>query len=224
MTKRIVLIGDSLGMPRPMDAVSYEDTYPYLLMHSRDDLEIIPRFCRANDTDRQASTQKLNDDILWLKPDIVCLHLGIVDCAPRLLGKLENKVVSLLPSSFSSKLLRFLSKRRAWFTKVRPKVYVSQDRYEENLKIILNSVQRCNAKSIIVGIMMPPQKLRERSYNFGRNVEVYNNILKQLSVAFKATFLDVNSFLKPESHLCNDGIHLNQAGSALLAKKLSKYL
>lgn len=224
MKKRVVLLGDSLGMPRPMGGVGYEDTYPYLLARSRDDIEIIPKFRRANDTDKQASTQQINDDISWLNPDIVCIHLGIVDCAPRLLGRLENSVVSRLPSSIRSKLLRFLSERRAWITKVRPKVYVPKDRFEKNLKIILDSVHGCGARSIIVGIMMPPEKLCQRSYGFKENVEAYNKILARLSIEFKTTFLDVNEFLEPEKHLCDDGIHFNKAGHAGLAKKLLKYL
>lgn len=213
---RIVLLGDSLGMPRPSDDISYEDTYPFLLAEFLPYCTVIPRFSRARDTKFQSSEQQINDDILWLSPDIFCIHLGIVDCAPRLFSRLENNLLARLPAFIRNIIIGMMSKHREKITKYRRCEYVSSEQYEKFMsKIIQNTM---SAKVIVIGIIMPPSKVLCRSYNFKANVEEYNRILLQLAKKTGSIFIDINQLLDANRHLCHDGIHLNKQGNKLLAE------
>jgi len=75
--KRLVLLGDSLGMHRRDDGVEYDDTYPALLSKMLSDFEVISKHRRANDSQLQVSF--LEDELISLRPAVVVIHLGIVD-------------------------------------------------------------------------------------------------------------------------------------------------
>lgn len=104
----ILFITDSLAFPRSEpEAVMYKDTYIALLKsefpqcdfihHGRGGATIVDLFKHSiyyHET---------------LKPDLVFMHSGVVDCAPRALTVIEQQVISRLP--FVSRPLISLVKR-----------------------------------------------------------------------------------------------------------------
>jgi len=84
----ITILGDSLDMPRLNENILYKDTYAYKLDSLLgNDYLVINRSRRANTILEQANRQNINDDILSSESEYFIIHLGIVDCAPRLFSK-----------------------------------------------------------------------------------------------------------------------------------------
>ena len=105
--KTISIITDSLAMPRVegKDVVYIHETWPKLLAQKIDN----KNFTVAEFTERARDTESLNTEQIFVEtikfsnPAILILQIGIVDCAPRIISKFENK---LLNKPFVPKKLR----------------------------------------------------------------------------------------------------------------------
>ena len=217
-TPKIVILGDSLGMPRPNDHIKYEHTYPYLLKQTLRPFEVIPRHVRANDTVRQTNEQNLLDDIIFFEPKIVIIHLGIVDCAPRIFSKKLSKMLTLMPQFLSQTIIKLMSKNRYFITRYFPKTYVTQSEFKKNLKKIAYTIINCRAKPILVEITQTNEINQTRSFNFEKNIRDYNQIIKEIATSLNATIISLNDL--QDSILIEDGIHLNKKGHQILADRL----
>jgi len=207
--KRIVVIGDSLAMPRY--EVSFEDTYPYLLNQELENCEVIVRNRRANTTKSQVNPQNILDDIVFLKSKTVIIHLGIVDCAPRLFNKFEQLILSKL-KGINKFIIKFFSKYRFFFTKINPKVYVNKKEFYHSLLKLIQECKKNGVENIFVlNICNTNSENKKKSFNFENNIQEYNNILYNVVKEQNVILLDVNSKIN-EDMLLEDGIHLNLIG------------
>ncbi len=223
--KKIIILGDSLAMQRTIEGIAYEQTYGYLLKKYFESYYsnyfVIIMAKRANDTMRQSMSDSILYDIKQFKPDIVIIHLGIVDCAPRIFSKIERGIISLLPEYLSYRIINFYSKRRLFFTKYLPKKYVNIKNYEKNMQKILNIIIENKAIPIIINISNPPEKIAYRSYNFLNNVRKYNNILLNLSKNYNCKLINFNKIVeKNPNYLLSDGIHISKKGNQKLANEI----
>ena len=93
----IVCIGDSLAMHDTENGIFTHDTYPYQIA------ELIPKFVmtvrnrRANTSIQQERNQNIYDDIHAYFPSVFIIHIGIVDCSPRVFGRYLEEVM-LIPT------------------------------------------------------------------------------------------------------------------------------
>jgi lysophospholipase L1-like esterase len=220
--KHIVIFSDSLGRPRPdiatEEATRIDDVYGSMLKKhycGEKDVELL--YVESLDTD---------DAIFWSQrmvafrePDLVIFQIGINDCAPRLFKK---KSGSLLLKPWFQKIthnvgVRFLSRYRYFFTKLRPSVYVKKDRYISNLREMCSEISkyspRCDFVFLTIANVSP--SLNERSYNYSENIRSYNE-------ALLATFPNVIKVepVSGESILIGDGVHLTKKYHAQLAEIL----
>lgn len=222
--KRLVILGDSLGLATGIksvqtpDAVEYEETYPYLLKKSLPEWEIISTCKRSNRIDKQASLQWLSDDIILYKPSVVVIHLGICDCAPRIFNRYESFILSNLPLYIREPITAFFSKHRYFFTKHFKKVYVKKMPFKSNMKKLINTICEINAFPILVSIADTNKRNKEKSYNYDKNIQEYNQILLELSKEYNLPY--INMFEEGDRILLPDGIHLSTEGSKLLANKI----
>lgn len=214
---KVVILGDSLGMPR--EELLFEETYPYLLQHRfLKNYQIISQHKRANDTKRQLV--ELYDVELY-KPNIVILHLGIVDCAPRLFYRKEKILFSYINKIVP--IIKIMSKHRFFLTKYLPKVYVNEREYEKNILKIIYFLEEKNIKIILVGIATTNLKHREKSFSYDENINNYNSILEKIvEDKKKIDFIDMYQY--GEDILLEDGHHLNAKGSKILATKISQII
>jgi acyl-CoA thioesterase-1 len=218
---RIILIGDSLLMSRPADHIFYEDTYGYLVMKALPYDEVIIRGRYSNDTSIQAKRDNLICDLEYYNPDVVCIQLGIVDCAPRIFSKRDCSVVSSLPVKIKKPLIKFLSKRRLLLTKYFPKVYVKINDFEKNMQIILNSIIKCKALPILINIPKTSERNVQRSSNYLLNIKKYNKVLDDLTSRNNCASVDLYNIIdKNPEYLWTDGIHLSKEGSKALAEEI----
>ncbi len=218
--QRLVVLGDSLSMPRIECLVSYEDTFAYKISENMTDWEIICRAVRANDTKKQSSKQSIYDDLIVFAPDVVILQLGIVDCAPRLFGKKQAFVLSILPKRVKSALVGFFAKHRLFFTKYLPKVYVNKRDFKQNLNVLFGEISNLNSKVICISIASTSKKNKCRSHGFDENINIYNDALKSKCSEFDYYFFDFYTATSNGDFLLDDGIHIDAAGHAYLAKKI----
>lgn len=217
MKNRIVLLGDSLGMPTGFDEVEYEDTYPYLLNKRLVNFEIISRHVRANDTTRQLSEQNVFDDIEMLKPNYLVVHLGIVDCAPRVFSKIEHAIINLLPIRINKIILSVTSKYRIILTKLFQKVYVKPEKYKSNLIKLIEISEKKSIQLIFIAILKTSEENIKKSYKFKENIEQYNFILKELCNLRNISLIE---YVYPNDYLLPDGIHINKNGNLFLVNEI----
>ncbi len=225
---KLLFLGDSLLLYRPSDEIYLEDTYPYISMnelkkHGKFEIEI--RGERRNDTSTVALDEKLIYNIVSSRPDIVVVHLGIVDCAPRLFTRVEYNLISHLPSMLRRLIIAFFRRNRRFFTKHFPTVYVKKEDFKRNMEKILTTIKNQNAQSIIVNIAKPPDEKLRKSFNFMKNVIEYNKILDTLAEEYNCPIIDFyNATLKHPEYLLRDGIHPSKEGHLYLAKEVEKQL
>ncbi len=224
LAQRLVILGDSLGLPTGIkntqtpDAIEYEETYPYLLQKLMPEWEIISTCKRSNRVDKQARQQWLFDDIIFYKPKVVVVHLGICDCAPRLFNRYESFILSNLPVSIRNPIITFFSGHRFFFTKHFRKVYVKKLPFKSHMEKIINTICKINSFPILVGIADTNKTNKQKSYNYDINIQKYNQILLKLSKKNNLAYINMHE--EGDRILLPDGIHLNKEGCKLLANKI----
>ncbi|MFH1450511.1 MAG: hypothetical protein ABIF92_00840, partial [archaeon] len=154
---KIVIIADSLLMFRPDEGTNYEHTYGYLLKRELQKTGMTCILCpkRKNDTAIQSEPDNLLYDITAHDPDIVCVQLGIVDCAPRLFTQKQYEIVRHLPAFIRKAAIFILRRNRKLVTRLFPKEYVKQDDFKKNLQKILDTIKKCEATPVLINIAKP---------------------------------------------------------------------
>jgi lysophospholipase L1-like esterase len=231
---KIVIMADSLAMPRSGETnVAFEATYPYLLEQSlrkhpeTHDAMIIERGMR-----RRTIEYVLDEwsELVELKtPDVAVIHVGIVDCAPRVFLRRERQFIERIrPIKLRDSILNFVHKRRPEIVKFRKKVYVPAERFQTLITEVIRRARASSLKSLVfVNIITPPVDMEMRSPGFIANVDVYNDILKTSTNGPGIQLIDLNRLIKENGgveKLTVDGIHINNEGHALLAKELENHV
>lgn len=123
---RVLITGDSLALPRPYNirtfdpekdeelGVHFHDTYGYLLQK-----ELSKIYSKTEVINRAQSAQCIGDvyeqlfgHLFYFQPDIIILHVGIVDCWPRkeLNGKAKTDIGDF--SMYYNKIIKLLKRRK----------------------------------------------------------------------------------------------------------------
>ena len=231
---KIVVMADSLAMAREGETnVPYEATYPYLLdqslrhrFHAEAPL-VIERGMR-----RRTIEYVLDEwyELVDLRrPEVVVVHVGIVDCAPRVFLRRERQFVeNLRPAFLREAILDNVHRHRSAIVKMRKKVYVPAERFNTLVGQVMAKAKQSKLRSlVIVNIITPPAEMDERSPGFIRNVEIYNQILKTHAEANGVHLIDIDRMIKEAGgvgQLTVDGIHINEAGHAMLAAEIEKHV
>lgn len=219
MHKRIVILGDSLSMPRPDDGITYNETYAYLLYDKG--YEVINRSRRANNTSIQAKTQNILDDIIFLDPTSIVIFLGITDCAPRMFTKKETLVLGIFPNFLRKIIIGFFSKHRYFITKLRKITYVSRVNFKKNMNTIIKHAVEKNCQIILCTIPETNKTNIERSFNFKENIEMYNETIKKISNKYNLSLVETQ---KCSDGLLEDGIHITKNMHHFIFQEIHKVL
>lgn len=215
--KSILIIGDSLGLPRK--DLSYKCTWPYLLSSKLKDFDFIIKLQRALTTRHLFEAPK-QDWLEFYMPNTVIMQIGIVDCAPRYVKKygLINKVLATIPSVLSQiiwKLIKRFRKRSVRYADV------SLEDYHQNLVRFLGRCETINTeKVILIKIASPGPSFIKKNPNVPLQIRKYNEILDLLSKENdRVVLVDCLTEINQE-FLCDDGYHLNEKGNSLLYNSL----
>jgi lysophospholipase L1-like esterase len=231
---KIVVMADSLAMAREGETtVSYEATYPYLL-----DQSLRRRFqSEAPLVIERGMRRRTIEYVLdeWYelvdlrKAEVVVVHVGIVDCAPRVFLRRERQFVeNLRPAFLRESILRNVHRRRRAIVSMRKKVYVPANRFNALVGQVIERAKHSKLRSLVmVNIITPPAEMDERSPGFIRNVGLYNEILAAHAKGDGVHLIDLDRMIKEAGgveQLTVDGIHINEAGHAMLAKEIENHV
>jgi len=232
---KIVILADSLALPRPESVgnITHEATYPYLLDQSlrRQWGSMAPQVIERGM--RRRTIENVLDEwaemVVFKKPEILIIHVGIVDCAPRVFRRRESRVVERLRPVWLQKLiLSFAHKHRRRIVTFRQRVYVPPERFQSHVRDVCEKARADGVKSLVfINILTPPDPLEARSPGFKANVETYNRILQAAANEPWIQLLDLNGLVRSEGRatvLLGDGIHLNERGHDMLASELTRHV
>jgi lysophospholipase L1-like esterase len=228
---KIAILADSLALPREDVGGDelLEVTYPFLL-----DQSLRRRFGAAAPIIFERGMRRRtieyvldewNELVELRKPQIVIVHVGIVDCAPRVFLRREASFVANIRfASLRDRIFKFTHDHRRRIVQFRRKVYVPLPRFERLVQQVVEKARETGVQSLVfINIIRPPDAVEERSPGFQSNVIAYNQVLQDQTKHDFVSVIDLNRMVYggggPET-LMVDGIHLNERGHALLAQQL----
>lgn len=232
--KIITILGDSVSLNHSERGISYKDTYPYKLQYllNPSKYHIRARNRGGNYVNNQALPEHIDTDILSGNTEYVIIHLGIVDCAPRLFTRLQKGVIAAMERNpvtklFSDAAIKFKSKNRMFFTRYFPKTDVPPKMFREKYGLILQKIKESGKikKVFMINIADTSEENKKKSYNFGKNILEYNQILKDLAGQYPGLceLIDFYSATAKRGAgliIEQEGIHLTKEGNDYLARLL----
>jgi lysophospholipase L1-like esterase len=225
---RIILFSDSLGRPRPgldpQERTEYEDVYGYRLRQKLADHYEVEIFYHVQ-LDSKKALALAEHQLGVRRPDLVVLHFGVNDCAPRIFKRDNRNIIFYpwFPKYPRQLILGFIRRYRRFLIQyvVRNRVYVSPNDFRQNLYKIQETVRAYSphCQYLFLSIALTIHQLNHRSYTFNTNVAIYNSVARQV---FGDYYIDINTLLggNPETYLISDGIHLTKIAHAQIADHL----
>jgi acyl-CoA thioesterase I len=223
---RIVIIGDSLCMPRPMEdgdgPVRLEQTWPRRLQRQLldRDAEVVAY------GQRERTTRDLANDlqtcVTFNDPEIVVLQIGVVDAAPRIISWRERRVLRFVPLQVREQFIDRRKSNRQSLIASDPlaKVYVPPDEFVGHLKTFVAAVHRDHpsCRLFALPIVADVPFMERKSPGYGGNVSLYNRLIGSVAGLHMIPLTMTNDDLMP------DGYHLNVAGNAAVATAVAQHL
>jgi hypothetical protein len=223
--KIITILGDSLSMVGPDAGITLRDLYWYKLQEKLgSEYYVIARNRRANNTKVQCDCEYLRDDILHNDSCYIVMHLGIVDCAPRLMARKERILLRLLHINGQNNFyVRFKSRHRRFFTRLFQWQIVAKNKFQENLEGFIASVRGSQHPSIkgiiVINIADTGEENKSRSFNYEKNILEYNSVISNIVNVNRdiCSLIDMYEESKIDRKiLLEDGMHLSISGHNLL--------
>lgn len=205
--KRIQIIGDSLSLHRKDEGILYKDTYPYILS-------------KKYDVVLTSNYSKTTNDNVILAEDTkyVIIHLGLVDCFPRVYAKNTKLILFYLPNQLRQIVTFFHRHYRYYFTRMFPKVTTEKFDFYINMSRLIMEIQQSGAKPIIVDIVNVSDKVTKRNYGANENIEKYNDTLRKISFQRDCERVRLHYMTKHHPEMLHtDGQHLSKIGHIVLA-------
>lgn len=202
MDRTIIIVGDSLGCPRPWEGVDLKTTYAFQLGQQLGGF-VANYSASDNSTARSIKESFLRTYVRAAGANYAVVHLGIVDCAPRLLGTFERAIgfaanrVALFRPVFGA-YVKFKSRHRYRLTRMFPRTLVPQAQFAANYQRLLKELIEHNpiAKVFLINIAYPGAILTERSYHILENIEAYNEVIASFRSAFPGKIELVDLYTK----------------------------
>lgn len=202
--KRVLILSDSLGLPRSFPEIcKYEDTWPVLLKDSY----LVHQVSLGG-----ATTKELVGQIDYhesFNPDLVIVQVGIVDCAPRFLRRKEQALIRLFP--FHKKIFEILNTPE--FKRRRKITYTNINDFQNNIQLINDKFA---SKVVFLGILPSSNEYEKMLPGVSDNIKNYNNILAQNKY--------INLEDVPLNGIMSDYHHLNSFGHKIVFNKIKEFL
>jgi lysophospholipase L1-like esterase len=205
---RILLLTDSLSLPRAHkeDIVNWEDIYPNLLRRALPENEFIHVGIGGATITELLRQQNYYSLVL---PDLVILHCGIVDCAPRALSQLEQEVIKHFH------LVRLFKPFISSLRKCRGTTYTKSHKFEEAL---IEFKTKFPGKPIAsIGILPGTHEYEKLAPGIIRNIVLYNRILSKHTI-----YIDNSDF--PHEGILADHHHLSATGHKIIFERIKQLL
>lgn len=215
----IVILGDSLSLPRPEDGIDDTDTYAFKIAKNN---IVLNKSQYGNNTKKQLS--RINADVMGTHADIYIIQLGIVDCSPRIFSYRERKLLSALSLYFSriiKKYIEYKTKNRFKKTQRKKIVYVTLSQYVKNMNDIINTIQKHNdvKKIFLINIAYPSESLKRKNYDIENIIKQYNNSLDEFKNDL-IMIVDLFSYTKNNADALLQDEHISIKGHNFITKSI----
>lgn len=194
--KTILILTDSVALPREIAKTTWEDTYIFKLKEHFKDYQII------NVSIGGASIVDIKNQINYykiLKPKIVILQCGIVDAAPRAFGRVEIQIIK------KTHLFRFTKPFVSILRKYRKHHYCDFKNFHLNLKYIKRELNATKFYSI--GIIPASIPYEKKLPGVTKSIKKYNDILKKETFFLSTAKLPKNGILEDHHHINKIGLN-----------------
>ena len=228
------LYGDSLALPRK-NYVANRETYIYLLKqwllsNSSADINVINR-SRANSTVKYAYNFHVDDNSYFEinNSDILIIHVGVCDSAPRPLPLWIRDIIAKLHWKLRRTVIRFLhNNRRRMIRSGFRFVNVSQPDFEKLWNEFLNAAIKISSRIYVINIAPTNSKTEFHSPGFSTNIQLYNDIisntLKKIS-SDKIFLIDIYDLINRSKNIDEyitpeDGHHITARTHELIYEQI----
>ena len=226
---------DSLGLPRK-DEVGVNDRYISKLNQfwkNKFEIEFLDR-ARANSTIGDLSKWFVEDNRYYgSSADIIILHEGVVDCAPRPIPNKIRKIISTLPKFIKNRVISFLHNNRSKMQKIGIKYYLTKPndfyfRYKE----MVSEMIKISRRVYIINIAPTNEMIEKHSPGFSKSISEYNEIIRKISKEINSNnlfLIDINSIILQSSYNLNqlvfehDGHHITPLCHKIIADKIIEH-
>ncbi len=221
MTKRILIITDSISMPR--HGIPYDKTWIHHFKKEFSACDVIDRPVRAATTNRLVLEGGGGFDLLeFYHPDIVIIQLGLQECAPRLFSKdgFEHFFMhKILPKRYLNRYINFVKKRRS---RMPEKTEIEHSVTVNNIRNYLERCKKAGTRVVYVKISRPCDYYLSKSPYVGQNIARFNTMLE--SFAEEYSMLTLADPIKNEhdiNTLFVDELHVNPEGHMIYFRDIS---
>ena len=200
--RSVLILSDSLALPRGgAEAAVAEQTWPFLLRAT------YPHVYFHQLSIGGGTIRELRGQVAYLRylyPELIIVQQGIVDCAPRSLRKTEQFFVSEYRLAHKA-ASRVLPRIAPFLRRLRRIVATRQDDFAHEIGVIDGFFD--DTPVFWIGIMQARAEYERRVPGIGRNIEVYNRILRQQA---RERFVEMSGM--PDEGVMSDHHHLNEVG------------
>src|SRR2546423_8344241 len=181
----VAYYADSLGLPRP-GTVKLEERYIYLFEkwlreYYGGDIFILNRARRAFTVDKLFEVYREDQEYITDMKDILIIHEGVCDCAPRPVPLYLRNFIASLPEFMKVKIIGFLHKNRAALLKKGFVHYLVDERKYENIfrQWLKNAVTQFE-RIYIFNIAPTNEGIELHSPGFQKSINAYNAIIEKV--------------------------------------------
>jgi hypothetical protein len=212
-----VLLTNSQGTSA---GVEIEEAYPVLLASELKDIAELHRICvggwKINDF-----LNILDDNVLALRPEIVIVQAGIVECAQRVLTLFEKKLLRIIP--LGRKISKWAHGHRAFVLKMRKRLgfaarVQSPIIFTSHVNTLWEKITLAGSQCIFIEIPKFADGGKDLRHPFINNdIEIFNAILRHYSSISCDTVVE-----KLQGHMYQpESVHFTREGHQGIASKLA---
>tara|TARA_X000001036_G_C20568816_1_gene761748 strand:- start:67 stop:765 length:699 start_codon:yes stop_codon:yes gene_type:complete len=218
MTKKVLFLGDSLGLPRPDRSTIDIETWPQIVSEKLHHKKIKFFFQFTGAAHSGTMIRMRNGGYLaGYDPDILILQIGIVDCANRALREGTREFISRIPI-IRRIVRRIIGTFHRHILSIRNITYVSRKKFRSNLMELRSLFH--GVRFVVIPIAPASDDYCKLMPRIRKNIEDYNEILEDV---FPDSFLnEVYLGSRPEDLMSDDFHHLSKFGHKIVSECVAK--
>ncbi len=232
---KLALYGDSLACPRQGIVKSHERYIALIEKHLRSKnpntyIEIRDKAIGGATLSKLVESYNEDNTYFELPGNILIIHTGIVDCAPRPIADSTRNKIARLPNFIKKRIINYIHHHRAQLLN-KNGGYVKTDvnRFSNLFSNLLNHAIQNYDSIFVINICPTTTKIENHSPGFTNNINRYNSeipsIIKKIN-SNKINLVDINSYLNLNTEnlekyiVAEDGHHIHSLTHNWIANQI----
>ena len=215
---RVVLLANSQGTSA---GINWKDAYPAVLAELlKYDIEL-HRLLMSGWTIRDF-LDVIEDNVIGLRPDLVVIQIGIVECARRILTERHKALFRLIP--FGYKVTKYLHYHRAVVLKIRNWLGINTRLIDPlEFEILISRTVKLLEENCVPYIFVPIPFITDNGLNLkhpmiNKDIKEYNKILHN----YVSIPIDTELMQPHTTMFQNESVHFTVDGHKFFASFLAK--